>query len=266
MSTDALVPRARELWEGLAAAPVTFGPAGAVNVVVSPVSSMCPPGWVGLVVLGGSAIVTVPDDAAAARVRAAFAEVPADALTDAGVVRALLPVVDMLGPAALGYLSASDFRPVETVETLSAAAAAAAAAATATDAGRPSVGIRIEQLPVGHPDLCALEEAAGEQDAAEASIDEITSPAFVVREGGVVVAACGYHAWPCRTAHVCVLTHPDWRGRGLARATASATVVHALAEGLLPQWRARVPASRRVARALGFREIGTQISVELGDE
>ncbi|MBR7834740.1 GNAT family N-acetyltransferase [Actinospica durhamensis] len=253
MSTDALVPRARELWEGLAAARVTFGPAGTVNVGVSPASSMCPPGWVGLVILGGSAIVTAPDDAAAARVRAAFAEVPADTLTDADVVRTLLPVVDILGPTALGYLSAADFRPVD---ALSAAPA---------DADRPAAAIRIEQLPVGHPDLCALEEAAGEQDAAEASIDEITSPVFVVREGEVVMAACGYQAWPSRTAHVCVLTHPDWRGRGLARATASATVAHALAEGLLPQWRARVPPSRRVARTLGFREIGTQISIELGD-
>ncbi|MGI5041584.1 GNAT family N-acetyltransferase, partial [Streptomyces sp. JAC128] len=28
-------------------------------------------------------------------------------------------------------------------------------------------------------------------------------------------------------------------------------------------WRARVPASRRVALALGFRELGAQLSVEL---
>ncbi|MFF1837374.1 GNAT family N-acetyltransferase [Streptomyces sp. NPDC058231] len=46
-----------------------------------------------------------------------------------------------------------------------------------------------------------------------------------------------------------------WRGRGLARITGSATVARALAAGLLPQWRARVPSSRRVALALGFREL-----------
>jgi len=53
------------------------------------------------------------------------------------------------------------------------------------------------------------------------------------------------------------------RGRGLARATGSATVAHALAAGLLPQWRARRPASRRVAAALGFAEMGAQLSIEL---
>ncbi|MFD6391459.1 GNAT family N-acetyltransferase [Nocardia sp. NPDC055029] len=53
------------------------------------------------------------------------------------------------------------------------------------------------------------------------------------------------------------------RGQGLARATASAAVAHASAAGLLPQWRARVPQSRAVARALGFRELGAQLCVRL---
>ncbi|MYV58866.1 GNAT family N-acetyltransferase, partial [Streptomyces sp. SID4931] len=42
---------------------------------------------------------------------------------------------------------------------------------------------------------------------------------------------------------------------------AHAATAHALAAGLLPQWRARPPASRRVARALGYREVGRQLSV-----
>ncbi|MGW3829145.1 GNAT family N-acetyltransferase [Streptomyces sp. NPDC005071] len=78
-----------------------------------------------------------------------------------------------------------------------------------------------------------------------------------------VVAAAGYRAWPRRTAHISVLTAPGWRGRGLARVTGSATTTHALAAGLLPQWRARVPESRRVAIALGFRELGAQLSIDL---
>ena len=242
MSISALAPRVHELWEELAAAPVSFGPAGTVRVVASPSSAMCPPGWVGLVVVGGSAIVTAPDDGAAGRVREAFAHVAGDELTDLAVVRALLPVGDALGPAALGYLSAPDFRPVD----------------AAADK------LRIEPLPTGHPGLGELDAAAGEAEAGEASLHKITSPAFVLRDGDTVVAACGYQAWPSRTAHISVLTHPAWRGRGLARVTASAAVRHALEAGLLPQWRARVPASRRVARALGFAEIGTQISVELG--
>jgi hypothetical protein len=36
--------------------------------------------------------------------------------------------------------------------------------------------------------------------------------------------------------------------------------------GRLPQWRARPPASRRVARSLGFRELGFQVSIRLAAE
>ncbi|MFE0653731.1 GNAT family N-acetyltransferase [Streptomyces sp. NPDC059534] len=68
------------------------------------------------------------------------------------------------------------------------------------------------------------------------------------------VAGAGYRNWPRRTAHISVLTAPEARGRGLARITASAAVAHALAAGLVPQWRARPPASRRVDAALGFEE------------
>ncbi|WP_220505371.1 hypothetical protein [Microbispora sp. H10830] len=42
---------------------------------------------------------------------------------------------------------------------------------------------------------------------------------------------------------------------------ASAAAADALADGLLPQWRARPEPSRRVARALGFRDTGAQISL-----
>lgn len=70
------------------------------------------------------------------------------------------------------------------------------------------------------------------------------------------------HPLPAGTAHLSVLTAPAARGRGLARVTGSAAVAHALAAGLLPQWRARSLASRRVAAALGFTELGAQLSIE----
>jgi RimJ/RimL family protein N-acetyltransferase len=87
----------------------------------------------------------------------------------------------------------------------------------------------------------------------------------VLRDGGsgAVTAACGYRRWPARLAHLCVLTAPQQRGRGLARTVAGAAVAHALDNGFLPQWRARPEPSRRVARALGFRELGAQLSVRL---
>ncbi|TPQ17762.1 GNAT family N-acetyltransferase [Streptomyces sporangiiformans] len=238
MSMDPLLARAQGLWEDLARVPVSFPLTSAVNVVVSPESEMCPVGWVGVVALGGSAIVTVPSESSAAIVRDALTRLPVEAVVDAASVREVLPVARVLGPATLSYVSPEGFRPV--------------AASSA-----------VEQLPGHHPELRALEKAAGHEDAAEASLDEITSPAFVVRERGQVVSAAGYRAWPSRTAHISVLTAPDVRGRGLARVTASATVTHALAAGLLPQWRARPPASRRVAAALGFEELGAQLSIEI---
>ncbi|MFF5922534.1 GNAT family N-acetyltransferase [Streptomyces flavochromogenes] len=239
---DLLLVRARGLWEELAEAPVSFastdGPAGHTGpaVVVSPNSALCPPSWAGIVVLGDAAIATAPTESAALVLRRALASVPVDSLTRPEAVRAVLPVSDVLGPASLAYLSSADFRP----------------------AHRDGV---VEPLASGHPDFQGLLRAAGPEDVAESGMEEITSPAFVVREGTDVVAAAGYRAWPAATAHICVLTHPQWRGRRLARHASSAAVAHALAAGLLPQWRARPPASRRVARSLGFRELGGQLSV-----
>ncbi|MFC5664565.1 GNAT family N-acetyltransferase [Kitasatospora misakiensis] len=239
MSIDPLLARARGLWEELASVPVSFAPSGGVSVVVSTESRMCPSGWVGVVVLGDSAIVTTPSEDTAKTVRDALADLPVGALADAPSVRGVLPVARILGPAALAYVSDDGFRPV---------------------AAR---GLTVEQVPGGHPDLRKLENVAGADDSDESGLGEITSPAFVIREGGEVVAAAGYRSWPSRTAHVSVLTSPQRRGRGLARTAGSEAVAHALAAGLLPQWRARVPASRRVALALGFRELGAQLSVEL---
>ncbi|MGW1774792.1 GNAT family N-acetyltransferase [Streptomyces sp. NPDC002104] len=240
MSMDRpLLVRARGVWQELARVPVSFAPSGGVEVAVSPGSGLCPAGWVGAVALGGSAIVTVPGEAAAGLVRDALAGLSAEAVVDGGAVRDVLPVARVLGPPALAYVSPDGFRPV--------------AAGVLT----------VERLPAGHPDVRALERAAGAEDAGEAALDELTSPAFLVRDGhGRVVAASGFRTWPGRTAHVSVLTAPAARGRGLARLTGSAAVAHALAAGLLPQWRARTPASRRVAAALGFAELGAQLSIE----
>ncbi|MER6172219.1 GNAT family N-acetyltransferase [Streptosporangium sp. NPDC001681] len=83
----------------------------------------------------------------------------------------------------------------------------------------------------------------------------------MIREGRNVIAAAGYRPWLNTAAQLSVLTAAKYRGRGLARLVASAAVADALVNGLLPQWRARPEPSRRVARALGFREFGSQISL-----
>ncbi|MEV4541235.1 GNAT family N-acetyltransferase [Micromonospora echinaurantiaca] len=118
-------------------------------------------------------------------------------------------------------------------------------------------------LPPGHPDVAGLLAEVPADDAAESGLGDITSDVFVVREDSRVVAAAGYRRWPGSVAHLAVLAGVRSRGRGLAGAAASAAVADALRDHLLPQWRARPEASRRLARRLGFRELGNQVSIRV---
>ncbi|WP_329385937.1 GNAT family N-acetyltransferase [Streptomyces sp. NBC_01716] len=233
---DDVTARACALWTELAGVQVEFGsPAG---VVVAPGSLLCPPGWAGIVRIGDAAVVTAPDVRGAQAMREAAGKLSCAELVDPARLSEALsgraPVLDVLGPAALFYLERDGFVP-----------------------GSPG---RVEK---GDSAPAALLAAVGTADADESGLGEITSPAFLLREGEDVVAAAGYLVWPRAVAHLCVLVAPHRRRRGLAGIVASAAVSHALGAGLLPQWRARPYASRRVAAGLGFRELGTQLSVRM---
>ena len=232
----ALAAAARELWEYLAGTAAGFAPA--ISVAVAPRSSLCPPGWAGIVVIGDAVLATAPDHGTALLVERALCGLPAAGLTGAEVLRRRLHIAAIRGPAALAYLDPADFRP------------------------QPGAGIA-GPLDLAHPGLQRFLIAAGADDVGDSGMQGITSPAFAVCEHGPVVAAAGYRDWPCGTAHLSVLTAAAARGRGLARAAASAAVAQAIGEGKLPQWRARPEASRRIARALGFRELGSQVSIRL---
>ncbi|MFI7448435.1 GNAT family N-acetyltransferase [Nonomuraea sp. NPDC049714] len=260
--------RARRLWADLARVPVSFPEPGQVRVVVSAGSWLCPAGWAGVVAICGAVLATVPDEASAVPLRAALTgptdpgrsaraltgrtgrtgrrpspgALPglADLLADLGRLPGALPVDDVLGPASLAYVDAGGF------------VAAQGSAA-------------VERLQAGDAGVRALLDAADEAETGESGLREILSDAFVLREGQEVVAVAGYRPWLNTAAHVSVLTAAHRRGEGLAKAVASAAVADALERGLLPQWRARPEASRRVARALGFDEVGAQVSVRLRD-
>ncbi|GAA4894636.1 GNAT acetyltransferase-like protein [Stackebrandtia albiflava] len=221
---------ARALWTELAGAPVDF--AAAPSIVVSPGSRWCPPGWVGVVELAGQVVITAPDAATAE----AVGPHAATAGTDPDRWRAALEVGAVLGPAGLFYPGAGPF-PRDGFTDVTAGASA--------------------------EELARLEAVSGEDDAAEAGVSESTSPVFVVRDGGNVVAAAGYVPWLDRAAHIGVLVAPSHRGRNLAKGVGAAAAAHADAAGLLPQWRARIPASQRVALAVGFARMGTQLSLRL---
>jgi RimJ/RimL family protein N-acetyltransferase len=139
--------------------------------------------------------------------------------------------VDELGPAALAYLDAS-----------------------------PPL-VPVEWLPAEARDLRDLYEAVEPAELDESGLEGL--PVAVLRDGrGVVVAAAGWHPWPASTSHIGVLAAERVRGRGLATVVAGAVSGEALRAGLLPQWRARVPASIRVAAKLGYRTLGHQRSVK----
>jgi hypothetical protein len=232
-----LIARARDLWTALAGSPVEFRD-GRVRAAVSADSLVCPPGWIGLVVLDGAGIAVVPRPGlvdAVAWLPPGSATDPAFLRTGSGGPVRFPAFAEVLGPATLAFLDATEFR-----------------GATGPD---------IERLAAGHAELDVLLAAATPDEVGESGIDDIRSDVFVIRESGRVVAAAGYERWPGNAAHLCVLTAADARGRGLARAAASAAAEQALAEGLLPQWRAVPEPSRRIARALGFRELGAQLSV-----
>jgi hypothetical protein len=231
-----VIARARELWQSLAGAGAEFTPA--MRVTVSPLSRLCPPGWAGIVVIGDAVIATAPDHETARHVEQALSGLAVASLTDLAVLSGRLHIAEIRGPATLAYLDPADFRPEP-----------AAALAWPMDLDDPAVRRFLSGV--------------GAADLEESGLEEITSPAFAVRERGSVVAAAGYRDWPCRTAHLSVLTAEQARGRGLARAAASAAVTRVISDGKLPQWRARVPASRRVAVAVGFRELGSQASIRV---
>ena len=142
-----------------------------------------------------------------------------------------LPVLDQLGPARLAY---------------------AADPPQQTDPAEWA----------GEAELSGLIGASSPHEVDESGVAGLHRAA-VVREDGRIIAAAGWAPWPARTAHLCVLTAADARGRGLATRTAAAATADALAAGRLPQWRARVGASQRVAAKLGYRVLGEQLSLRL---
>jgi GNAT superfamily N-acetyltransferase len=82
---------------------------------------------------------------------------------------------------------------------------------------------------------------------------------------GSLSALAGYKTWNGTIAHISIVTHPQLRGRGFGSAAVALAAQHALATGLVPQYRtlrANAP-SMRVAARLGFIEYGFSVYVRL---
>jgi hypothetical protein len=97
VNDDQLPIRARRIWTALAGVPVDFPADGAARVVVSDRSLLCPPGWVGIVSLGGATIGTVPAEGLLHVVPPALADLPVAARTDPARLVRQPPFVIMAG-------------------------------------------------------------------------------------------------------------------------------------------------------------------------
>ena len=89
-----------------------------------------------------------------------------------------------------------------------------------------------------------------------------------LRVEGQIVAVAGYEPWAGHIAQLQVFCHPNYRRRGLAAESIKAAISSALADHLLPQYRARdanAP-SLALARRVGFVEYGWMATVLLPDE
>lgn len=180
MLSSSAVTRACALWENLAGAPVRFS--GHILIAVAARSWLCPPGWVGIVVIGDVAIATAPTAEIAQGLERSLSAGSVASFTDPAYFSASLNA-QVLGPATLAYLDPVDFR-----------------------LHRPS-------LPIGHLNrhdqgVQELLDTVGSEDAVESGFEDITSPTFVLHTDGHVLAAAGYDPWPAGVAHICGLTTP----------------------------------------------------------
>jgi hypothetical protein len=222
---------ARRAWARLAGLPRLDG----LQVVVDGESPLGRRGWIGILALDGTVTACVPRGDLKRPVTAALGGLTTEEATSPDVVRARLPATrGVLGPAALFY---------------------------------PPVGFGVGEVPgveeASSDDLQGLFRVVAPDELDESGLREVTGLAFACRSaGGDLTAVCGYRRWPNGVAHLSVLAHPSPRREGHAGRAALAAIRQAIDDDLLPQWRARPPASRALARRLGLVELGAQLSLE----
>ena len=92
-----------------------------------------------------------------------------------------------------------------------------------------------------------------------------THPSSGVFVSSDLVALAGYEVWGGTIAHLSVITHPAYRGRGFGRSVVAHLAQVALAAGLVPQYRTLQSnrASMRIGESLGFVLYATSVAVRL---
>jgi ribosomal protein S18 acetylase RimI-like enzyme len=145
-----------------------------------------------------------------------------------------------IGPAFQGALALERFRPVHDANVRQPAAGDAPASA-------------------------AFRAESGEEGSAVSGIEAATLYRAAYFMDGRVAALSGYRPWTDHAGDPCVLTHPEYRGRGCGTAVVSMTVERALAAGklLLYQTLESNTAAVKLARRLGYERYAQHIALPL---
>jgi len=117
------------------------------------------------------------------------------------------------------------------------------------------------------PAVAALRAACREDEWEHGGSDVGQHPAFGVFVDDQLAALAGYEIWGGTIAHISVITHPAHRGRGFGAAAVAHITAHALAAGMLPQYRtldSNQP-SMRIAATLGFHRYATSLAMRMED-
>ena len=184
---------------------------------------------------GKSAIVSIPPDCAEP-LRALLSSIPNGCSPDtfASALRSVSTAI--LGPAFLGY------------------------AETVSPETHPTRALILDDTAA----LDFMERSCGPIDWEHGGsrIQDSCSAVFV---GSQIAALAGYQVWGGTIAHISIVTHPEFRGRGFGRSAVAHVARRAITAGLVPQYRtldSNRP-SLRIADALGFVRYATSVAVRL---
>ena len=114
--------------------------------------------------------------------------------------------------------------------------------------------------------VAALERGCPPDDVTQVGLAGLGRVFVTLDDRDQPTAGAGYDEWQGFLGPVGVLTPPEHRRSGRGTTAAALALNDALDAGLVPQWRCRVEnvAARRMARRLGFVEVGGQTTVVLG--
>ena len=146
----------------------------------------------------------------------------------------------MIGPAWIGQIDTISFRPCHGLET---------------------------RMLSGNdwPHLDMLLASCTNEESDHSSLEVGRLPSIGVFKDGILVAAAGYEVLFETVAHIGVLTHPKYRGQGMAKKVISAITEVALAANLGIQFQtlcANTP-SVRSAESVGFRKFTETIAARV---